>query len=213
MRTWWKVPSRATWFIQVSLIRTRLHSSRMRTARALTVSTSMLCAGVCVCSRAGCLLWGLYLVPGGVSAPRGVSALGGCTWSRGVSALGGCTWSRRGVPGQVLSPVDRHTPVNILPCPKLRLRAVIMTHAHRQTETDTDTDTDLHTLTSKLLELVSISDFVYERVLSQVKYSLSFFETCFCRFYCFVLPFHSYTYNYHQSSCRLFQLMVLFAHL
>ena len=57
---------------------TRLHSSRMRTARALTVSHSMLGGGgVCsggsapggVCSGAS--------APGGVSAPRGVSALGG----------------------------------------------------------------------------------------------------------------------------------------
>ena len=62
-----------------------------------------------VCSG-GCLLWGC-LLPGG-SAPGGVSAPGGCTWSWG------------GVHGQVLPPVDRHTPVNILPCPKLRLRAV-----------------------------------------------------------------------------------------
>ena len=31
---------------------------------------------------------------------------------------------RAGTPGPVTPPVDRHTPVNILPCPKLRLRAV-----------------------------------------------------------------------------------------
>ena len=61
---------------------------------------------------------------GAVPGPRGV-----CTWSRGlylvlgeVPGPGGCTWS--GLP-----PVDRNTPVNILPYPKLRLRAVIM---HRQ---------------------------------------------------------------------------------
>ena len=29
-------------------------------------------------------------------------------------------------PGAYIPPVDRHTPVNILPCPKLRLRAVII---------------------------------------------------------------------------------------
>ena len=57
---------------------------------------------------------------GGVSAPGGVPGPRGCTWSWGVSAPGGCTWS--GTP-----PVDRHTPVNILPCPKLRLRAVMKT--------------------------------------------------------------------------------------
>ena len=53
---------------------TRLHSSRMRTAHALTVSPSMLCTGGCTWS------WEVYLVPGG------------CTWSRG----GGCTWSGGG---------------------------------------------------------------------------------------------------------------------
>ena len=67
---------------------TRLHSSRMRTARALTISPSMLCAGGVysggvyfggmstlgdVYSR-GCLLWGVVSVPRGMSAPGGVSA-------------------------------------------------------------------------------------------------------------------------------------------
>ena len=91
---------------------TRLHSSRMRTARALTVSPSMLCLGVsapggCTWSQ-GCLLWGegtwsggcllqggglcscagcLLLedvpAPGGVSAPRGCLLRGECTWSWG----------------------------------------------------------------------------------------------------------------------------------
>ena len=37
---------------------TRLHSSRMRAARALTVSPSMLCGGEGVCSGEGCLLPG-----------------------------------------------------------------------------------------------------------------------------------------------------------
>ena len=156
-------------------IRTRLHSSRMRTARALAVSPSMLCAGGVsapggcllgvsapggvsapsgVSAPRGCLLWGVSaggcLLPGrclllGVSAPRGVcsqgcllpgvSAPGGCLLSRGgvcswgVSAPRGCVCSggcllQGGAPGQVLPPVDRHTPVNILPCPKLHLRAV-----------------------------------------------------------------------------------------
>ena len=120
---------------------TRLHSSRMRTARALTVSPSMLCGeggcllregGVCfrgvgVCSGGGggcllrgegeylvlggcllqgeggvpgwgCLLWGVYLVPGGVCAGGLYLVLGGVC-SQGVSApggvcsSGGCTWS------------------------------------------------------------------------------------------------------------------------
>ena len=93
---------------------TRLHSSRMRTARALTVSPSMLCRGGCLVG--GCLLRGAVCSLGGGGLLAGVSARGGvCSW--GVSALGG-------VPGQVLPPVDRHMPVNILPCPKLRLRAV-----------------------------------------------------------------------------------------
>ena len=64
---------------------TRLHSSRMRTARALTVSHSMLARGGSVCSGGECLLQG------------GLSALGGCVCSRGVSALGGGLLPGRGV--------------------------------------------------------------------------------------------------------------------
>ena len=75
----------------------RLHSSRVRTACALTISPSMLCTrgegGVC--SRGGVpgprgvsALGVVYLVPGGMSAPRGVYlVLGGVL--QGVSALGG----------------------------------------------------------------------------------------------------------------------------
>ena len=69
----------------VILILTRLHSSRMRTARALTVSPSLLCAGGVYLVLGGgmsapglgrCLLQeGVYLVTGGVPGP------GGCTWS------------------------------------------------------------------------------------------------------------------------------------
>ena len=134
----------------------------MRTARTLTVSRSMFCAGGCTWSGGvylvlggapgpgGCTWWGVYLVRGGLGGctwSRGDS-LGpgvhlvpgghlarGCTWSGGVYLVqGGCTWSRGctwsgGVPGPggVLTnspPVDRRTPVNILPCPKLCLRAV-----------------------------------------------------------------------------------------
>ena len=97
----------------------------MCTARALTVSPSMLCAG------------GVYLVPGGtwsrgVPGQGGVPGPGGCTWSRGGYLVWGvylvpgvCAWSRGvylvpggylagpggsgGVPGQVLPPVDRIT--------------------------------------------------------------------------------------------------------
>ena len=86
----------------------------MRTARALTVSPSMLCAR-------------------GVSAPGVVPDPGGGTWSRGVCSRG-CTWSGGGVCSLLWGvdlvryfppPRDRQMPVNILPCPKLRLRAVI----------------------------------------------------------------------------------------
>ena len=61
------------------ILLTTLHSSRMRTARALTVSPSMLCAGgpgprgvpgPGVPALGGCLVWG---VPGpGVPGPGGV---------------------------------------------------------------------------------------------------------------------------------------------
>ena len=56
-------------------MKTRLHSSRMRTARALTVSPSMLCAG-----------WGL------VRWVWGVAGLGGCL-VRGVWLVWGGAWS------------------------------------------------------------------------------------------------------------------------
>ena len=51
--------------------RTRLHSSRMRTARMLTISPSMLCARRCAWSwgcfglEGGCLVWGGCLAWGG----------------------------------------------------------------------------------------------------------------------------------------------------
>ena len=84
-------------------ILTRLHSSRMRTARAFTVSPSMLCAGGVSAPR-GCLLPGGVCSRGGVcspevSAPRGLSAprgavcSGGCLLSRGCLLQGGvCFW-------------------------------------------------------------------------------------------------------------------------
>ena len=73
--------------------------------------------GECTWSRGVHLVLGegVYLVLGGGGAP---GPRGWCTWSRG-----GCTWSG-GCTCQGTPPVDRHTPVNILPCPKLRLRAV-----------------------------------------------------------------------------------------
>ena len=100
-------------------------------------------------------LVGVYLVPGGVPGLVGVYLVWwGCTWSQGVYLVPGgvpgprgCTWSQGGVPGPGGStwagtppgpgtppppvdwsgtpPVDRQRPVNLLPCPKLHLRAVI----------------------------------------------------------------------------------------
>ena len=71
----------------------------MRTGRSLTVCRSLLRGGVCSrgwgwgggdCSGGGVCSRGVSASWGGVSAPRGVSALGGCLlW--GMSALGrGC---------------------------------------------------------------------------------------------------------------------------
>ena len=86
------------------------HSSRMRTARLLSVSPSMHCGGRgClvpgdVCSG-GCLLrgdWGCVWSRGGVSGSRGVCSQVG-VWSRGVWSRG--VWSQ-GVtsPGGVSGP-------------------------------------------------------------------------------------------------------------
>ena len=73
-------------------MKTRLHSSRMRTARSLTVSPSMLCVGECTWSG------GVYLVWGGVPGPGDVPGLGG------VPGPGGCTWTGEGVGGWVPGP-------------------------------------------------------------------------------------------------------------
>ena len=78
--------------------RTRLHSSRMRTARVLTVSPSMLCGGYllrgAVSALGGCLLWGCVCsgvcVCLGCVCSGGVSALGVCVCSGWVSAPSGC---------------------------------------------------------------------------------------------------------------------------
>ena len=87
---------------------TRMHSSRMRTARSLTVSPSMLC------SRGGCLVPGSAwsqggVCSGGVPGPEGVPA-----WSGGGGGMPACT--------EADSPCEQnywHTLVKILPCPKL----------------------------------------------------------------------------------------------
>ena len=102
--------------------KTRLHSSRMHTARSLTVSTSMLCcgggrgawsggclvwgvpglggawSGGCLVLGVpglggGCLVWGVYLVWGYLPGIGGLPA-----WSlgglvRGVPGRGVCVWS------------------------------------------------------------------------------------------------------------------------
>ena len=103
----------------MEIFRTRMHSSRMRTARSLTVSPSMLCIGgctwsqgVCVpgpggctCSQGGTLYggWGgVYLVLGGVPGPRGgVPGPGGvCLVPGGVPGpKGGVPGPKGGVPG------------------------------------------------------------------------------------------------------------------
>ena len=96
----------------------------MHTARLLTVSPSMHCTeGGCLLLVGGCLLLGGCLLPGGVCS-WGMSAPGG-------SAPGGCLlpggwypsmhWGRHPPRGQN----SWHTLLKILPCPKLRLRAII----------------------------------------------------------------------------------------
>ena len=73
-----------------------MHSSRMRTGRALTVFRSLLLPG------GGCLLWmGVCSGGGYLPGSEGVPA-----WSWGVSGPGGgtCLVPRGGVPGQVLPP-------------------------------------------------------------------------------------------------------------
>ena len=74
---------------------------------------------------------GVYLFGGGVPGPGGTWS-GGCTWSgrhlvwEGVPGLGGGVPGPGGVPGQVLPRwTEWQTGVKLLPCPKLRLRAVI----------------------------------------------------------------------------------------
>ena len=96
----------------MKIIRTRLHSSRMRTARALTIWGVPGPGGGGAWSRErGCLVWGEGVpgpgegVPGpgegvpGLGVPGLGGALSGCVPGPGVCAWsGGCTWSD-GVPG------------------------------------------------------------------------------------------------------------------
>ena len=135
---------------------TRMHSSRMRTACLLPVSPSMHCYGGCTClggctCTGGCTCPGVYLPKGGVPAHRGVYLHGevylpgGYTCSGGVPARGVylprgciCPGGRVYLPGGCTCPgrgyLPRYSPLwtewqtgaKILPCPKLRLRAVII---------------------------------------------------------------------------------------
>ena len=69
---------------------TRLHSSRMRTARSLTVYPSMLCSGGwggLFPGGGGCLVQGGPGLGRGVPGPGGVPGLGGA-WSRGCLVRG-----------------------------------------------------------------------------------------------------------------------------
>ena len=104
----------------------------MRTARALTVSPSMLCQGE-VSALGGCLLRGVCVCPGG-------SALGGCLLCGGLLQGGICSggggwvmsapsmhWGRPPLWTEFLT----HAYENILPCPKLRLQAVTSKHSIR----------------------------------------------------------------------------------
>ena len=76
----------------MKVIITRMHSSRMRIARSLTVSPRMLCSG------AGAWSGGVPGPGGGAwfqgGLVRGVPGPGGCL------VLGVCAWSRGGVPGR-----------------------------------------------------------------------------------------------------------------
>ena len=101
---------------------TRMHSSRMRTGRSLTICCSMLPGGGCLLPG-GCLIWGGVCSRGvsgrGVSAPGGylvggVSAPGGVC-SQGCLVLGGGAWSWGCVPGPggcitACTEVDPHPP-------------------------------------------------------------------------------------------------------
>ena len=92
----------------------RMHSSRMRTGRSLTVCCSLLPGGEGgVCSGGVCLLWG-GVCSGGVPGLGCVSAPGGSAHGGWVSqhAL------RQTPPLWADTPlVDRHTLVKILPWP------------------------------------------------------------------------------------------------
>ena len=91
---------------------TRMHSSRMRTACLLPVSPSM------HSSQGDVPGPGVHLVPGGY-------LVWGVTWSWGVYLVPGGTY-----PGTPPLWTEWQTGVKILPCSKLRLRAVKMGAEH-----------------------------------------------------------------------------------
>ena len=110
--------------------KTRMHSSRMRTDRSLPyggyLSRGCLCPGVSLSSVGSLYPGGVFVQEGeflsrglcpGVSV-QGVSVQGGLC--PGTSVSGGS------LSGRPPPPVDRQTPMKILPCPKLRLGAVII---------------------------------------------------------------------------------------
>ena len=114
----------------------------MHTACLLPVSPSMHCSGGCTCRRGVYLPRGVYLAGGctcrgGCTCPEGVPARG-CTCPGGVPVQGGVpgqgVYLPRGVPAWGCTcpgtpPCEQnswHTLLKILPCPKLRLRAVII---------------------------------------------------------------------------------------
>ena len=87
----WDLYTYQCWWMREQIVRIRMHSSRMRTARG---------------EGGGTWSWGVYLIPGGCTwsrevylAPGGVSGPGGCTWSwEGTWSGGGCTWPQGGLP-------------------------------------------------------------------------------------------------------------------
>ena len=84
---------------------TRMHSSRMRTGRSLTVCCSLLPGGP---GLGGCLVWGALVWGGAWSGGWGVCSGGG------LLPGGASQHALRQTP---LPPVDRQTPVKILPWP------------------------------------------------------------------------------------------------
>ena len=95
--------------MQIEFIyQTRMHSSRIRTGRSLTVCCSPAFRG------GGGGVWS-----GGVSAPRGgCLVMGGSAPGGGGLGVPGRGWvSQHALRQTPLPPVDRHTPVKILPWP------------------------------------------------------------------------------------------------